>query len=49
MKPDKVSHVDAACCIGDAVKAYTAFLYQAKITSGETVVVTGAASVRKNC
>lgn len=44
VKPDKVSHVDAACCIGDAVKAYTAFLYQAKITSGETVVVTGAAS-----
>lgn len=43
-KPDKVSHVDAASGIGDSVKAYTALFYQAKIASGESVLITDACS-----
>ena len=37
--------MDAACGIGDAIKAYTALFYQAKIASGETVLITGACTV----
>lgn len=48
LKPDKVSHVDAACGIGDAVKAYTGLFYQAKVSSGETIVIADAATVSSN-
>jgi len=44
-KSDKVSHVDAACGIGDAIKAYTALFYQAKVASGETVLIADACTV----
>lgn len=42
-KPTKLSHLDAACGIGDALKAYTSLYYKAHIASGETVVVQSAA------
>ena len=44
-KSDKVSHVDAASGIGDSLKAYSALFYQAKIASGENVLITDACSV----
>ena len=44
-KPENVSHVDAACAIGDSIKAYTALFYQAKIQSGETILIMDACSV----
>ena len=47
-KPDAVSYVDAAAGIGDALKAYTCFYYQAKLSSAETVVVAGATKVSAN-
>lgn len=45
-KPAKVSFTDAACCIGDGVKAYTALHYKANICGGETVLVLNGATVR---
>ena len=44
-KPEKVDHIDAAGCIGDVVKAYTALHYQARVCSGETVLILNGASV----
>ena len=35
-KPTSVSYVEAAGCIGDAVKAYTALHYLGRMCSGET-------------
>lgn len=35
-KPASVSFVEAAGCIGDAVKAYTALHYLGRMCSGET-------------
>lgn len=43
-KPEKVDHIDAAGCIGDVVKAYTALHYQARVCSGETVLILNGAS-----
>ena len=40
--------MDAAAGIGDALKAYTCFYYQAKLSSAETVVVAGATKVSAN-
>jgi len=42
-KPDGVTHLNAACAIGDALRAYTALFYQAKVVSGETIVIASAA------
>lgn len=43
-KPEKVDHIDAAGCIGDVVKAYTALHYQARVCGGETVLIFNGAS-----
>ncbi|EEC14124.1 quinone oxidoreductase, putative [Ixodes scapularis] len=43
-KPDNVSFVDAAGCIGDAVRAYTGLHYLGRMTSGDTVLVMDGAS-----
>ena len=43
-----MSHVDAACGIGDSIKAYTALFYQSKIASGETVLIADACTVKDN-
>ncbi|KAH7938319.1 hypothetical protein HPB49_022442 [Dermacentor silvarum] len=43
-KPQNVSFVDAAGCIGDAVKAYTGLHYLGRLTSGDTVLVMDGAS-----
>jgi len=43
LKPDIVTHLNAACAIGDALKAYTALFYQAKVVSGETIAIASAA------
>lgn len=43
-KPEKVDHIDAAGCIGDVVKAYTALQYQARVCGGETVLIFNGAS-----
>lgn len=43
-KPSKVNFADAACCVGDGIKAYTALHYQANICGGETVLVMNGAS-----
>ena len=43
IKPSGVTFVDAAGCIGDAVKAYTALHYLGRLISGDTgefIVVT---------
>ncbi len=44
-KPDAVTHVDAAAVIGDAVKAFTALYYLAKVSTGETILICNATSV----
>ncbi|KDR10806.1 Quinone oxidoreductase-like protein 1 [Zootermopsis nevadensis] len=44
IKPHGVSFVDAAGCIGDSVKAYTALHYLGKLSSGDTVLVLDGAS-----
>ena len=44
-KPSKVNFADAACCVGDGIKAYTALHYQANVCGGETVLVMNGASV----
>ncbi|XP_046979318.1 quinone oxidoreductase-like protein 1 [Schistocerca americana] len=50
LKPDDVSFVDAAACIGDAVKAYTALHYLGKLNSGDTVlIIDGASSFGSIC
>ena len=46
-KPEKVDHIDAAGCIGDVVKAYTALYYQARVCGGETILIFNGASVSK--
>jgi len=38
-KPTSVSYVEAAGCIGDAVKAYTALHYLGRMCSGETGIL----------
>lgn len=43
-KPEKVDHIDAAGCIGDVVKAYTALHYQARVCGGETILIFNGAS-----
>lgn len=44
-KPSKVSFADAACCIGDGIKAYIALHYKANLCGGETVLVMNGARV----
>ena len=44
-KPTNVGHVDAAAAIGDALKAYTALYYLAKVSSGDTILICNGASV----
>lgn len=44
-KPEKVDHIDAAGCIGDVVRAYTALYYQARVCGGETILIFNGASV----
>jgi NADPH:quinone reductase-like Zn-dependent oxidoreductase len=44
-KPSKVNFADAACCVGNGIKAYTALHYKANICGGETVLVLNGASV----
>ena len=46
-KPEKIDHIDAAGCIGDVVRAYTALHYQARVCGGETVLIFNGASVSK--
>jgi hypothetical protein len=36
IKPNGVTFVDAAGCIGDAVRAYTALHYLGRLISGDT-------------
>lgn len=43
-KPEGVSFVDAAGCIGDAVKAYTALHYLGRMTGGDSVLIMDGAS-----
>ncbi|XP_058952124.2 quinone oxidoreductase-like protein 1 [Pocillopora verrucosa] len=43
-KPEKVDHIDAAGCIGDVVRAYTALYYQARVCGGETILIFNGAS-----
>ena len=40
-----MSHVDAAACTGDALKAYTALYYHAKVSSGDTVLICDGTTV----
>jgi len=40
-----VDHTDAAGCIGDVIKAYTALHYQARVCGGETILIFNGASV----
>ncbi|XP_066991034.1 quinone oxidoreductase-like protein 1 [Anabrus simplex] len=50
IKPENVSFVDAAGCIGDSVKAYTALHYLGRLVSGDTVLVLdGATSFGSIC
>ena len=44
-KPESVSHVDAAGCVGSGLSAYTALHYLAHICSGETVLICNGTSV----
>ncbi|XP_063220301.1 quinone oxidoreductase-like protein 1 [Bacillus rossius redtenbacheri] len=44
LKPERVSFVDAAGCISDAVKSYIALHYLGKMTSDSTVLVLDGAS-----
>ncbi|XP_064628750.1 quinone oxidoreductase-like protein 1 [Lineus longissimus] len=43
-KSSGVSYLDAAACVGDAVKAYTALHYMARICSGDTILILDGAS-----
>ncbi|XP_055947941.1 quinone oxidoreductase-like protein 1 [Argiope bruennichi] len=43
-KPETVSFVDAAACIGDAVRSYTALHYLGRLSHGDTVLVMDGAS-----
>lgn len=40
LKPSGVTFVDAAGCVGDAVKAYIALHYLGRLSSGDTGEVT---------
>lgn len=42
--PSARTDIDAAACIGPAVRAYTAMMYHANLTAGTTVVVMSGAS-----
>eukprot|EP00112_Aurelia_sp_Birch-Aquarium-sp1_P021860 Seg599.3 transcript_id=Seg599.3/GoldUCD/mRNA.D3Y31 product="Quinone oxidoreductase-like protein 1" protein_id=Seg599.3/GoldUCD/D3Y31 len=44
LKPGNVKHVDAAAVVKDAVKAYTALHYLAKVSSGDTILIFDGAS-----
>jgi len=44
LKPEKISFVNAAGCIGDALKAFTALHYLGRLCSGQTVLVLDGAS-----
>lgn len=44
IKPNCVSFVDAAGCIGDCVRAYVALHYLARLNSGDTVLVLNGAT-----
>ncbi|XP_071800938.1 quinone oxidoreductase-like protein 1 [Asterias amurensis] len=44
IKPMRVNFHDAAACIRDAVKAYTALHYMARVCAGDTVLVINGAS-----
>ncbi|XP_069686397.1 quinone oxidoreductase-like protein 1 [Periplaneta americana] len=44
LKPSTVSFVDAAGCVGDSVRAYTALHYLGRLSSGDTVIVLDGAS-----
>lgn len=43
-KPEQVTFVDAAACIGDAVRSYTALHYLGRISCGDTVLIMDGAS-----
>ncbi|CAL1280343.1 unnamed protein product [Larinioides sclopetarius] len=43
-KPETVSYVDAAACIGDAVRSYTALHYLGRLSHGDTVLIMDGAS-----
>ena len=43
-KPDRLSFEQAAAGIGDSVKAYTALFYQARVCSGDTVLIIDGAT-----
>ena len=42
--PERVSFVQAAAAVGAGLKAYTALHYQARLSAGETLLVTDAAA-----
>jgi len=43
-KPERLSFEQAAAGIGDAVKAYTTLFYQARVCSGDTVLIIDGAT-----
>lgn len=43
-KPERLSFEETAAAIGDSVKAYTALFYQAKVCSGDTVLIIDGAT-----
>lgn len=43
-KPSQVSHEEAAAIVGDAVRAYTALYYHARICAGDTVLILDGAT-----
>lgn len=38
--PDSVSFENAAACVGDGLKAYTALYYHGRVNGGDTVLFT---------
>ena len=42
--PAARTNTDAAACIGPAVRAYTAMMYNANLTSGSTVIIMSGAN-----
>ncbi|XP_070569120.1 quinone oxidoreductase-like protein 1 isoform X1 [Ptychodera flava] len=44
VKPTRLTFTEAAACIGDGVRAYTALQYLARLSAGETLLVTDAAN-----
>ncbi|PVD28102.1 hypothetical protein C0Q70_10684 [Pomacea canaliculata] len=43
-KPSQVSHEEAAAIVGDAVRAYTALYYHARVCAGDTVLILDGAT-----